>query len=125
MVLASPNASIHSQTALHYCQAALTAGHSIIRLFFYHEGAYLANTANCVPQDEIDLPASWQSFITENKLDAVVCIASGLKRGMLDNTEAQRYEKNNTVLSEAFELSGLGQWIDAVNTADQHIVFGK
>ena len=125
MVLSSPHASTHSHTALQYCQAAVAAGHNIYRIFFYHEAAYLANTSNCSPQDEINLPQSWQNFIQQNNIDAVVCIASGLKRGVLDNTEAQRYEKDHAILSPATELSGLGQWIDAVNQSDQHIIFGK
>ena len=125
MILSSPHGSPHAQTALTYCQAAMAQGHHIYRLFFYHEAAYLGSNTNCPPQDEINLPQSWQTFISDNKLDAVVCIASALKRGILDEPEATRYEKTSACLDSAMELSGLGQWVDAVNRADQHIIFGR
>ncbi|NRB41061.1 MAG: sulfurtransferase complex subunit TusD [Pseudomonadales bacterium] len=125
MVLSSPHASAHAQTALAYCQSVLDAGHQIYRIFFYHEAAYLGNTANCAPQDEINLSDRWQQLIQKYDIDSVVCIASGLKRGMLDTTEAKRYEKTTASLSPCTELSGLGQWIDAVNQTDQHIIFGN
>ncbi len=125
MVLSSPFSSQHAQTALSYCQAAVDQGHRIYRVFFYHDGAYVASTLHCVPQDEIDVAKQWQAFIQQHEIDAVVCIASALKRGIIDATEAKRYEKNAHNLAAGFELSGLGQWVDAVNSADQHIVFGR
>lgn len=125
MVLGSPHGSPHAQTALHYCQAAITQGHSLYRLFFYHEAAYLGNTLNAGPQDEVALPQAWQDFIAAHNLDAVVCIASGLKRGVIDDSEAKRYEKPSSNLSPSMALSGLGQWVDAVCNADQHIIFGR
>ena len=96
MVLSSPHASGHSQTALQYCRSAIAAGHSIYRIFFYHEAAYLANTQNCSPQDEIALPESWQKLIATNNIDAVVCIASGLKRGMLTPYKSLPPDKKTT-----------------------------
>ena len=75
-------------------------------------------------QDEIDLPKEWQQFIKDHELDAVVCIASAIKRGILNESESQRYEKLGSNLSDSMDLSGLGQWIEAVNNADQQIVFG-
>lgn len=124
MVMASPHHSSSAQTALDFCQSVIQQGYSIYRLFFYHEAAYLANNLTNTPQDENNLAENWQSFILEYKLDAVVCIASGLKRGMLDSIEAKRYEEAHFNLSPAMQLSGLGQWVDAVNHADQHIIFG-
>ncbi|CAA0096610.1 Putative sulfurtransferase DsrE [BD1-7 clade bacterium] len=124
MILASPYGGTSSQTALHYCQALLEQGHSIYRLFFYNEGAYNAIATSESSQDELNICSAWQQLVQSNKLDAVVCIASGLKRGVLNESEAKRYEKPCAPLANGFELSGLGQWVDAVNNADQHIVFG-
>lgn len=124
MILGSPTANSSSQTALDFAKAVIVSGKRIERLFFFHDGALLGSTLNISSQDETNLPDNWQKFIDENQIDAVVCIASGLKRGIIDTAEAKRYEKNQHNLHHSMELSGLGQWIDAVNNADTYIVFG-
>jgi tRNA 2-thiouridine synthesizing protein D len=125
MILGNATANNSSQTALQFVKTVLKTGRKIERLFFYHEGASLASSLSVQSQDEINLCSEWQQFIEEHQLDAVVCIASGLKRGILDHSEARRHEKNATSLHPALELSGLGQWIDAVSKADKYIVFGN
>lgn len=102
----------------------MESGQRIERLFFYHEAAYIGSDLTIASQDEQNLPEDWQSFIQDNDLDAVVCIASGLKRGIVDDSESRRYEKSQHSLNSNLELAGLGQWVEAVNNADKHIVFG-
>lgn len=124
MVLGSPYAETSTQTALHFAKATLAKGYAIERLFFYHEAAYVGSALTVAAQDEINLPEAWQAFIAANALDSVVCIASALKRGILDSDEASRYEKPAVSLDNRMQLAGLGQWIDAVNRADKQIIFG-
>ena len=124
MVLGSPYGDSSTDTALDFSKAVLASGYSIERLFFYHEAAHVGSSLTVSSQDEQNLPEAWQAFIKSNQLDAVVCIASGLKRGIIDKPESKRYERDHFTLSENIELAGLGQWIDAVNSADKHIVFG-
>ena len=125
MVLGSPYANTSTQTALNFSKTVLESGQKIERLFFYHEAAYIGSDLTIASQDEQNLPEAWQHFIKENNLDSVVCIASGLKRGIIDEPEAKRYEKPQHSLNKSIELAGLGQWVDAVNTADKHIIFGN
>ena len=125
MILGNATSNSSSQIALNYAKAVMECGHRIERLFFYHEAASLGSTFTVNAQDELHLNRAWQEFIAEHQLDAVVCIASGLKRGILDSNEAKRYEKPGHNLSSHMELSGLGQWIDAVCKADRSIVFGN
>lgn len=113
-----------SRRALLFAQAALAGGHQIVRLFFYQDGVYNAQDTTVTPQDELDLPRQWRAFVTEHQLDGVVCIAAALRRGVLNEEEARRYQRSAVNLSAPWELSGLGQLHDAVQAADRLICFG-
>ena len=113
-----------SRRALLFAQAALAGGHEIVRLFFYQEGVHSASGNIVTPQDELDLPRLWRDFVTLHKLDGVVCIAAAWRRGVLNEEEAQRYERTAVNLPAPWELSGLGQLHDAVQDADRLICFG-
>lgn len=122
LIIQSAPASSSTMTALKFAQSLLLAQHQIYRLFFYGDGVQLANNNASPPQDENDDHALWQQLITGHNLDAVVCIATALKRGVIDQQEAQRY--NLTAVTGApFELSGLGQLIDACAHSDRVITF--
>ena len=113
-----------SRRALLFAQAALAGGHEIVRLFFYQDGVYNASNSLVTPQDEPDLARQWRDFVSEHQLDAVVCIAAALRRGVLDAGEAQRYQRSAINVDAPWELSGLGQLHDAVQDADRLICFG-
>ena len=113
-----------SRRALLFAQAALAGGHEIARLFFYQDGVYNASGSVVTPQDEQDLPKQWHNFVTEHQLDGVVCIAAALRRGVLNEEEAQRYQREAIAVGAPWELSGLGQLHDAVQDADRLICFG-
>ncbi|AJO79444.1 sulfurtransferase complex subunit TusD [Pseudomonas sp. MRSN 12121] len=113
-----------SRRALAFAQAALAGGHEIVRLFFYQDGVYSASDNIVTPQDELDLPAQWRAFVSEHRLDGVVCIAAALRRGVLNPEEAARYQRPAVNLSAPWELSGLGQLHDAIQAADRLICFG-
>ena len=113
-----------SRRALLFAQAALASGHEIVRLFFYQDGVYNAAASVVTPQDELDLPRQWRTFVTEHRLDGVVCIAAALRRGVLNEEEARRYQRDAVAVGAPWELSGLGQLHDAVQDADRLICFG-
>jgi len=121
-VYGAPNSQA-SSTAYNYAQALLKAEHQIYRLFFYQDGVFNACSFNIPPQDEEDLPANWQSLILEHNLDAVVCVASALKRGIVDSSEAERYDLPASNLRKGFEISGLGQLVDGVMKSDRVVNF--
>ncbi len=122
VVYGSPDTQAAS-TAYNFAQALLKAGHQIYRLFFYQDGVFNACSFNTPPQDEENLPASWQTLIQEYDLDAVVCVASALKRGIVNDAEAERYDLAASNLRKGFEISGLGQLIDGVIQSDRVINF--
>ncbi len=107
-----------------FAQAVLAGGHEIVRLFFYQEGVHSASANVVTPQDEQDISAQWRAFVTQHQLDGVVCIAAALRRGVLNEEEARRYERPAANLPAPWELSGLGQLHDAVQSADRLICFG-
>lgn len=113
-----------TRRALRFAQAVLAAGHEIVRVFFYQEGVLTASSNLVVAQDQVDIAQQWQALIAEHKLDAVVCIAAALRRGVLDQAEAQRYQRDAVNLAEGYELSGLGQLHDGLQQADRSISFG-
>lgn len=113
-----------ARSALEFARAVLSSGHQISHLFFYREAVHLASLLGVQPQDERDIAAEWRQFITEHRLDAVVCIAAALRRGVLNEAEAQRWERSATNTAAPWELSGLGQWVDALQSADRAVTFG-
>src|SRR5690554_4248539 len=113
-----------TRRALRFAQGVIAQGHEIVRIFFYQDGVLTASNNLVVAQDQQDIAKQWQTFITEHKLDAVVCIAAALRRGILDQTEAQRYQRAAVNLAEGYQLSGLGQLHDGLQQADRVISFG-
>ncbi|WP_330926404.1 sulfurtransferase complex subunit TusD [Candidatus Sororendozoicomonas aggregata] len=123
-IYGAPATSQAPQTALHFAKATLAEGHEIVQLFFYQDGVHTASTLCMAPQDEQPLTQQWRAFIHERQLDAIVCIAAAMRRGVVDQAEAKRYELSAHNLDTTFTLSGLGQLIDASVTADRIITFG-
>ncbi|WP_295877597.1 sulfurtransferase complex subunit TusD [uncultured Zhongshania sp.] len=114
-----------SATALRFCKAVLARQHQIYRVFFFNDGVHCANSYITPPQDEKALPDQWQQLQREHELDLVVCVSSALKRGIIDEKEAQRYEIGGHNMAEGFSIGGLGQWVDACINADRIIRFGN
>lgn len=123
-IYAAPYSSQASLSALKFAEALLENGHSLYRVFFYGDGVHNSTQLLSPPQDETDLHLRWCKLASEQDLDLVVCIAAALRRGILDDKESQRYNKNAHNLGEPFELSGLGQLVDACVNSDRVITFG-
>ena len=113
-----------SRRALLFAQAVLAGGHEIVRLFFYQDGVYSASNNIVAPQDEQDIARQWRELVNVHQLDGVVCIAAALRRGVLDQEEATRYQRSAVNLEAPWALSGLGQLHDATQAADRLICFG-
>ncbi|MBL4681047.1 MAG: sulfurtransferase complex subunit TusD [Pseudomonadales bacterium] len=124
-IYGGPNDSQAPLSALHFAKAVLSSGHTLYRVFFYNEAVVVANELMVAPQDELNLNQAWSEFSKNHDIDLVVCIASALRRGMLNESEANRYEKNNHNISPAFTVSGLGQLIDAGIQSDRLVSFGN
>lgn len=122
-IFSAPDAP-SSRRALRFAEALLEQGHELTRLFFYQDAVQLASSSRVTPQDETDWPAAWSSFIARHQLDAVVCIAAALRRGVLDAAEAERYGRQAVSVEQPWVLSGLGQLHDAAQDSDRLVCFG-
>lgn len=123
VVRAAPYSSQASLSAYRFCRALLESGHSIERLFFYESGVLNACLNIVPPQDALHLPQAWQQLIHTNGIDAVVCVASALKHGVVDAQEAARYGLPVANLLPGFVIGGLGQLVDASVKADRVLNF--
>lgn len=124
IALFSPPHSPASRRALRFAEAVIAGGHDIVRLFLYQDGVHSASANVVAPQDEQDLAAQWRTFVMTHGLDGVVCIAAALRRGVLDEQEAQRHDRPAALLGAGWSLSGLGQLHEAAQSADRLVCFG-
>ncbi|MBK8817054.1 MAG: sulfurtransferase complex subunit TusD [Methylococcaceae bacterium] len=123
-VNASPNQSYSGYSAYRFCKAALSQGHEVFRVFFYHDGIYHAFKYNSPPDDEFQLTSAWGELAERHKVDLIVCISAAQRRGLLYADEAKRRHKQDDDVAAGFRIGGLGQWIEALIEADRVIVFG-
>ena len=124
LVLSSPCSGHTSRSAALFARAAIGRGHSVERVFFMDDGVFAGASSRVVPQDDPDPMELWVSLAQEHNTDLVPCISSAISRGLLDNTEAERYDKASSTVHPAFAISGLGQLIDAAANSDRLITFG-
>jgi len=113
-----------SDTAYHFTAAALKAGHEIVRVFFYHDGVNNGTRLGVPPQDDRNITRRWSELAREHDVELILCVAAAQRRGLLDEDEARRAGKDANNMAEGFQISGLGQLIDAGIQADRLIVFG-
>jgi tRNA 2-thiouridine synthesizing protein D len=113
-----------SDSAYHFTEAALRAGHDIVRVFFYHDGVNNGTRLSVPPQDDRNISERWSELGQQHELELILCVAAAQRRGLLDEDEAKRAGKDSNNIAPGFEISGLGQLIDAGIQADRTVVFG-
>lgn len=119
----APYVSQAPATAFAFCRALIDSGHVVDQVFLYGDGVILASALNTPPSDEVNWTTRWQELLCEHSIPAVACIASALRRGLLNEQEAQRYERPAANLIEGFTIAGLGEWVEAGATSDRIIYF--
>jgi len=102
-----------ADTAYQFARAALAKGHTVQRVFFYNDGVNNATKLTEPPQDDRHIVNRWSKLAQEHGVDLVVCVAAGLRRGLVEDN-----------LAPGFRISGLGQLVEAGIEADRLVVFG-
>ena len=120
----APHSSNSGEHAIGFAKAAMAQGHHIERVFFYHDGVLHGLSSQVAPQSENDLCKAW-SELADHGIELAVCIASAIKRGVINAEEQARYEKTSPTLAPGFELVGLGQLIAGIQHADRYIEFPR
>lgn len=118
LLITSSPASIHAWHALGLAQA-LNRKNEEFRVFFYQDGVSVANALQWVPDDQRKLTSEWQKL----SVRLPVCVSAALARGITDQENAQRHNIQQHNLAEGFELVGLGELADAVQSASRLIQF--
>ncbi len=124
VIYAAPYSAESAATALRFAQSLIEQGHELYRLFFFGDGVHNASKLTVVAQDEINLQQQWSKLIEEHDIDSVICVSSALRRGVLDQTEADRHELGTASAYESSEVAGLGQLVDAAMYSDRVVNFG-
>lgn len=124
LVLASPTSGTGSLAAARFAEAALARGHHILRVFFLDEGAANGLATAVTPQGEQDPLTLWAGLAERHGVELILCISSALKRGLLDDTERSRYEREASTVHPAFSIGGLGLLVEATTQADRVLTFG-
>ncbi len=124
VVYAAPYSSESASSALRFAKSAVDQGHEVYRLFFFGDGVHNASQLTVVAQDETNLQQQWNELILLHDIDSVICVSSALRRGVLDQTEADRHDLGSASAYASSEVAGLGQLIDAAIHSDRMISFG-
>ncbi len=124
VIYAAPYSAESAATALRFAQSLIQQGHELYRLFFFGDGVHNASKLTVVAQDEINLQQQWSKLIEDHDIDSVICVSSALRRGVLDQTEADRHELGTASAYESSEVAGLGQLVDAALHSDRVVNFG-
>ncbi len=123
LVGAAPYTNQAADSALEFAKAVIQAGHLIEQVFFYFDGVYVATAYASPEQSERKITKAWSAFARQYKLELVVCSNSALKRGILDQTHAQKVGQSGCNFDTTFTLAGLGQFVEATTKADRLITF--
>jgi tRNA 2-thiouridine synthesizing protein D len=116
LVNSPPFSRLGSNTAFQFCNAVLSKGHHIHRVFFYCDGVLNANNFISPPQDESNLVTDWQSLSKQSGVELMVCVAAASRRGVVDEGQGKN-------LAPEFKISGLGQLIESIIQSDRFITF--
>ncbi|WP_417566705.1 sulfurtransferase complex subunit TusD [Marinobacter sp.] len=123
VITGAPYSSQAPQTALGFAKAAIDEGHRIDRVFLYGDGVHLASALCTPPSDETGWPQKWAEFLEHHGIPAIVCIASALRRGLVNETEQKRYQLPAANLLHPFEIAGLGEWVEGRMTSTRTLYF--
>lgn len=94
--------------AYQLAEALLQRGHHISQIFFFQNGVSNGNMWVDPASDEINLVEKWQKLAETHRLPLHLCISAAQRRGIVEQN-----------LANGFTLAGLGEFSQAVLTADR------
>jgi len=124
-VTAPPYSSEANLSAYNFVTAALRQDHTVTRVFFSSDAVITGSALTVPPQDELNLYTAWAELGIRHNIELILCVSACLRRGIIDHTEAERYELDSASLRKPFIISGLGQLAEAAVENDRLITFGN
>ena len=110
LIQGGPLATPAANTALAFAKAAVDAGHSVGRAFFYKEAVAIGNR---LADDKHGLRAAWLEFGGRNGVELVLCVSAAERRGVVERH----------TLAEGFLLRGLGVLVETMAESDRLVSF--
>ncbi|WP_272666009.1 sulfurtransferase complex subunit TusD [Providencia sp. PROV174] len=110
-------------SAYQFAKALLEEGHILKTLFFYREGVFNANQLTSPATDEFNLVSAWQELAKQSGCEMHICVSAALRRGVVDQEQAQSLSLPTANLAEGFIMSGLGSLAEAMIITDRTIQF--
>ncbi|MDO4250564.1 MAG: sulfurtransferase complex subunit TusD [Moraxella sp.] len=96
------------QGALTYVKLLL-AHQACVSVFFYADGAYIANRLRWQSADVPNLADEWVELANKHNLALPVCVSTALARGITDIDNAKRHQLDGDNLRAPFRLVGLSE----------------
>lgn len=121
-IYSPPWSSNGASEAIAFANQAQRDGHTVKRVFFFFDGVYHGLVSQAPASDEPDLLQQWRE-LADNGVELLLCIAASANRGVLNASEAERYQKSIATVADCFEITGLGQWASGFNDADRILSF--
>jgi tRNA 2-thiouridine synthesizing protein D len=123
LIKSSPYQQQGALSAQGFIRAALRQGHTVWRVFFYHEGVYNASAHSMPPQDESNVIDNWVQLAAHANIELVICSTAGMRRGVLDADTAGRHDRGQGCMHSAFRTGSLLLLVDAMADSDRFMVF--
>jgi tRNA 2-thiouridine synthesizing protein D len=124
-ISAPPHSSEAHLSGLRFAEAVARSDHHLSRVFFSGDAVYIANRLAVPPQGESNLRQRWMDLAETCNAELIICVSASLQRGLIDSTEADRYEKEAHTVESPFLISGLGQLVESCIEADRLVTFGQ
>lgn len=124
LIQGSPFSTKACHSAYTFSQTLLAATtHQLEGVFFYGDSVLIANKLMQPPRDEYNITSAWQQLAEQHNIPLYICIAAAVRRGIINETEMQRYELSGHTLAAPFQLEGLGSLVQLMTTTDRLITF--
>lgn len=117
VMITTPPYSNLTTTALSFVEAALANDINLVGVFFYQDGVLNANSKVQLASDEFQTLRRWKTLHEKYQLSLHLCITAAEKRGMSDD------DKQNSLIDDAFTISGLGELVELSTAADRLVQF--
>ena len=123
VVCSAPYGSQGASSAYLFCKTLLESGHHLTGVFFYQDGVLNANQLTSPAGDEINLVENWRALAQQYIFPLEVCLAAGLRRGVIDQQGSQQSLLKQFNLEAPFALSGLTQLAEISKHCDRLLQF--
>ena len=110
LVQSAPLSTPAAGVALRFASAAVAAGHTVQRVFFYKDAAAIGNR---FAADDGGVRDAWAALAERAGFELAICIAAAGRRGVVEGES----------LAEGFAIVGLGQLVEAMEQSDRLVTF--